>query len=39
MSIHTGHRPLKLYLIYTPPQHPRGTVHETKEDAEEDHGI
>lgn len=27
----TGSRPLKLYSIYAPPQHPHGTVHETKE--------
>lgn len=33
--ISTGHTPLKLYSIYAPPDHPRGTVHETKEDAEE----
>lgn len=26
----TGNRPLKLYSIYAPPQHPHGTVHETK---------
>ena len=32
--INTGRRPLKLYSIYAPPEHPRGTVHETKEDAE-----
>ncbi len=32
--INTGKTPLKLYSIYAPPQHPRGTVHETKEDAE-----
>lgn len=25
---------LKLYTIYTPPQHPDGTVHKTKADAE-----
>ncbi len=25
---------LKLYTIYTPPQHPDGTVHKTKEEAE-----
>ena len=31
----TGHVDLKLYSIYTPPQHPPETVHETKEDAEE----
>lgn len=26
----TGNRPLKVYVIYAPPEHPRGTVHETK---------
>jgi mannose-6-phosphate isomerase-like protein (cupin superfamily) len=26
--------PLKLYTIYTPPQHPDGTVHRTKAEAE-----
>ncbi|WP_028545624.1 cupin domain-containing protein [Paenibacillus taiwanensis] len=26
----TGHTPLKIYVIYAPPQHPYGTVHETK---------
>jgi len=31
--INTGNRPLKLYSIYAPPQHPKGTVHLTKEDA------
>ena len=30
----TGNVPLKLYSIYAPPQHPRGTVHRTKLDAE-----
>lgn len=35
--INTGNRPLKLYSIYAPPQHPRGTVHRTKEDAQEHH--
>jgi mannose-6-phosphate isomerase-like protein (cupin superfamily) len=25
---------LKLYTVYTPPEHPDGTVHETKEEAE-----
>lgn len=29
----TGDEPLKVYVIYAPPQHPFGTVHETKEDA------
>ncbi|MFA9557745.1 cupin domain-containing protein [Evansella sp. AB-rgal1] len=28
--INTGNTPLKLYSIYAPPQHPFGTVHETK---------
>lgn len=32
--INTGNKPLKLYSIYAPPQHPKGTVHETKADAE-----
>ena len=29
-----GRCPLKLYSLYAPPQHPFGTVHHTKEDAE-----
>lgn len=32
--INTGCTPLKLYSIYAPPEHPHGTVHKTKEDAE-----
>lgn len=32
--INTGYVPLKLYSIYAPPQHPYGTVHVTKADAE-----
>lgn len=31
----TGRCPLKLSSIYAPPHHPRGTVHPTKEDAED----
>ncbi|WP_248278545.1 cupin domain-containing protein [Bacillus sp. DNRA2] len=31
--INTGNIPLKLYSIYAPPQHPKGTVHKTKSDA------
>jgi mannose-6-phosphate isomerase-like protein (cupin superfamily) len=27
-------KPLKLYTVYTPPNHPDGTVHKTKEEAE-----
>ncbi len=33
--INTGRVPLKLYSIYAPPQHPFGTVHVTKRDAQE----
>lgn len=39
--INTGEKPLKLYSIYAPPNHPFGTVHETKEiamDAEKNIG-
>lgn len=32
--INTGNIPLKLYSIYAPPNHPHGTVHVTKADAE-----
>jgi len=32
--VNTGTQPLKLYSIYSPPEHPHGTIHETKEDAE-----
>ncbi|WP_313133824.1 cupin domain-containing protein [Anaerocolumna sp.] len=32
--VNTGDKPLKLYSIYAPPQHPHGTVHRTKADAE-----
>jgi len=27
--------PLKLYTVYTPPEHPDGTIHKTKAEAEE----
>lgn len=30
----TGNEPIKLYSIYAPPKHKRGTVHLTKKDAE-----
>ena len=33
--INIGPKPLKLYSIYAPPQHSFGTIHETKEIAEE----
>lgn len=29
----TGNKPLKLYSIYAPPEHPFGTIHETKSQA------
>lgn len=33
----TGSKPLKLYTLYAPPEHPDGTVHPTREDAEKAH--
>ena len=36
--INIGNRPLKVYSIYAPPQHPFGTIHETKEIAEDAEG-
>lgn len=30
----SGEKNLKLYTIYTPPEHPDGTVHKTKEEAD-----
>lgn len=35
--INTGRCPIKLYSIYAPPHHPRGTVHYTKADADAAH--
>jgi mannose-6-phosphate isomerase-like protein (cupin superfamily) len=32
--LNTGKDPLKLYSIYTPPEHPPGTVHKTKAEAD-----
>ncbi len=32
--INTGNKPLKLISVYAPPEHPRGTVHPTKEIAQ-----
>lgn len=31
--INTGRGPIKLYSIYAPPQHPKGTIHKTRADA------
>lgn len=33
--VNTGNKPLKLYSIYAPPEHPHGTVHKTYEEAME----
>ena len=33
--VNIGDKPLKLYSIYSPPSHPFGTVHETKQEAME----
>ena len=35
--INTGDIPLKLYSIYSPVEHPHGTVHKTQEEAEHQH--
>ncbi len=32
--INTGPNPLVLYTVYGPPEHPHGTVHRTKEEAD-----
>jgi mannose-6-phosphate isomerase-like protein (cupin superfamily) len=32
--VNNGDGPLKLYSLYSPPEHPAGTVHATKADAE-----
>lgn len=32
--VNRGDEPLKLYSIYAPPEHPEGTLHQTKADAE-----
>ena len=34
--VNTGDDEVKLYSIYSPPEHPAGTVHPTKADAEAD---
>jgi len=34
--VNTGKGPLQLYTIYSPPQHPHGTIHKTKTKAEAD---
>ena len=32
--VNTGEIPMKLYSIYTPPEHPMGTIHKDKTEAE-----
>lgn len=32
--VNTGKVPLKIYSIYAPPHHPKGTVHRTKEESD-----
>ncbi len=32
--VNTGENEVKLYSLYSPPEHPAGTVHRTKQDAE-----
>jgi len=34
--INTGHEPMKLYTIYSPPNHRDGVIHQTRADAEKD---
>ena len=34
--VNVGKQPLKLYSLYAPAQHPHGTVHRTKADAQRD---
>lgn len=33
--VNTGNASLKIVTVYTPPEHPDGTVHRTKEEADE----
>jgi mannose-6-phosphate isomerase-like protein (cupin superfamily) len=35
--INTGNKPLKVYVIYAPPEHPSGTLHKTFEESEAAH--
>jgi len=36
--INEGEKPLKVYVIYAPPEHPAGTRHKTFEESEAAHG-
>ena len=33
--VNSGDRPLKIYSVYSPAEHPHGTIHKTKKDADE----
>lgn len=35
--VNSGDEQLKLFTVYSPPEHPDGTVHATKADADADH--
>ncbi len=35
--INTGNEPLKLYSLYSPPEHKDGVIHKTKNEAREEH--
>jgi mannose-6-phosphate isomerase-like protein (cupin superfamily) len=35
--VNTGKKPLKVYVLYSPPEHPAGTVHKTFAESEDDH--
>ena len=35
--VNTENEPLRVSSIYAPPNHPKGTVHRTKEEAEHEH--
>ncbi len=37
--VNTGNKPIKLYSIYAPIQHPHGTVHRTKAEADAAEGV
>ncbi len=36
--INVGDKPLKVYVLYGPPEHPAGTIHKTYEESEAAHG-
>jgi mannose-6-phosphate isomerase-like protein (cupin superfamily) len=36
--INEGDKPLKVYVIYAPPEHPAGTLHRTSKESEAVHG-